>query len=91
MSAMSKGKQYTFFIAGAFLALGIFLGAYVGGYFSDIGMSWLGLAYPGILGFLGALIMAILCPDIPRKPLALGQPHRYRRARTAGSWSYRFL
>lgn len=56
-------------IQGAFLALGTFFGSTMAGFLSDRGIAWLAVAYPGILGGLGAIIMFFLCPDIPRKPL----------------------
>lgn len=56
-------------IQGAFLALGAFFGSTIAGFLSDLGVPWMALAYPGVLGAAGALVMLALCPDIPRKPM----------------------
>ena len=56
-------------IQGTFLALGSFFGSTIAGFFSDRGVAWAAAAYPGVLLFLGAIIMFILCPEVPRKPM----------------------
>lgn len=53
----------------AFLALGTFLGSTIAGWCGDMGMTWLAVAYPGVLAAVGALMMFVLCPAIDRKPL----------------------
>jgi MFS family permease len=56
-------------IQGSFLALGTFFGSTIAGFFADLGVAWIGVAYPGALLFLGAMVMLALCPDVPRKPM----------------------
>lgn len=56
-------------IQGSFLALGTFFGSTVAGFFGDIGLAWVASAYPGVIIFVAAMVMFILCPDVPRKPM----------------------
>lgn len=56
-------------IQGSFLALGTFFGSTVAGFLGDNGLAWVASAYPGVVIFLAATVMFILCPDVPRKPM----------------------
>lgn len=56
-------------IQGAFLALGTFFGSMIAGFFSDLGFAWIAVAYPGIIAAVSTIVLLILCPDVPRKPL----------------------
>lgn len=57
-----------FGVQAAFLALGTFFGFTVAGWCSDAGMTWLAVAYPGLLTAAAVAIMYFLCPQIERKP-----------------------
>jgi len=54
-------------IQGAMLAIGAFFGATIAGWFSDRGMAWLGVAYPGMISFVAAAALSIIGPDIKRE------------------------
>jgi len=54
-------------IQGAMLAIGAFFGATIAGWFSDIGMPWLGVAYPGMISFVAAVALSIIGPDMKRE------------------------
>lgn len=51
----------------AFLALGTFFGSAIAGWCSDIGLTWLAVAYPGILTAIAVVVMYMLCPAITPK------------------------
>lgn len=53
----------------AFTALGTFFGSTIAGALSDAGITWLAIAYPGILTAITCAVMYVTCPDIEKKAL----------------------
>lgn len=52
-----KGRNMAYGILSAMLAVGYFIGGTLGGYLADIQQSWLAVAYPGVLCFIGVLLI----------------------------------
>lgn len=57
---LGKQRNMAYGILSAALAIGYFIGGTVGGWLADIEMLWVAIAYPGVLCFIGA-VMINLC------------------------------
>jgi MFS family permease len=56
---LGKQRNMAYGCLSAALAIGYFLGGTVGGWLADINMLWLAIAYPGVLCFIGAVMIAV--------------------------------
>ncbi|MGI9952701.1 MFS transporter [Moorellaceae bacterium AZ2] len=58
-----KQRNMAYGCLSAALAIGYFLGGAVGGWLADIHMTWVAIAYPGVLAFVGAVLMCLCIKD----------------------------
>lgn len=56
-------------IQGGVVALGTFFGATIAGIMCDYQMTWLAVAYPGILTVVGCALMYVYMPETPKRPM----------------------
>lgn len=62
-----KGRNIFYGLLSGILALGMFLGGYISGWLADIDKIWIAIFYPGILLFIGAVLVSTQIKNVRRE------------------------